>query len=376
MAAWPLPFARRSYRGPGQPDDSPDGEEPRKQKRRCCGIPLWAFIILIILILCIIAAAVILPVFFLVLNKDDDNVAAQPATEECRDQITCANGGTTVITQGKCMCICSFGFTGPDCGVPSAQGCTTTSLNTPGSTVDDATVGQSIPRLLQSAQAEFGIPLSAIEVTSKFNDANLSCITQNALVTFDEPAVRVEAGLVNAALDPDLAEAAITTVLPDSDITLTIDNPAITSGIDLVVSTFTSLPTFPASLSTVLDTTIKSRTPDKATEYPVVEPPSSTTSAPSTTSSSRPTPTFTVNNEVLDFARIAVLFIFQEETLDDASTAQSSLSRFFTDFNSDNGTSTQTGSPANLTIGADNTIDLVNLSLDLGGGRIGGGSSS
>lgn len=377
MTAWPLPFARRSYRGPGQLGDSPEGEEPRKQKRRCCGIPLWAFIILVIVILCIIAAAVVLPVFFLVLNKDDDNVAAQPVTEQCRDEITCANGGTTVITQGKCMCICSFGFTGPDCSVRSAQGCTTTTLNTPGSTVDDATVGQAIPRLLQSAQADFGIPLSATEVTSKFNDANLSCTTQNALVTFDDPAVRVEAGLVNAALDPDLAEAAVTTVLPDSDITLTIDNPAITSGIDLVVSTFTSLPTFPASLSTVLDTTIKSRAPDKATEYPVVEPPSSTTSAPpSTTSSSRPTPTFTVNSRVLDFARIAVLFIFQEETLDDASTAQSSLSRFFTDFNSDNGTSTQTESPANLTIGADNTIDLVNLFLDLGGSRIGGDLSS
>ena len=52
------------------------------------------------------------------------------------------------------------------------------------------------------------------------------------------------------------------------------------------------------------------------------------------------------------------------------------LSRFFTDFNSDNGTSTQTESPANLTIGADNTIDLVNLFLDLGGSRIGGDLSS
>ena len=387
MGAWPLPFMRNSYRDP-QSGDPPNGEGTQKQKRRCCGMPLWVFIILVIIIICIIAAAVVLPVFFLVINKDDENVAPQPSTEECRGQITCANGGTAIINQGKCMCICSFGFTGPDCNVRSSQGCTTTSLNTPNNAVNDATVGESIPRLVEDAQANFSIPLSATEITAKFNDANLSCTAQNALVTLDDPAVRVEAGLVNVGLDPDLAEAAVTTVLPDSDLTVTIDDPAITDGADLVVSTFTSQPTFTVSASTILETTIDPRASDQITRYPVVKPPSSTTNAPSstsprsdspssTTSDSQPAPTFTVDSQVLDFARIAVLFIFQEETLDDASTAQSSLSRFFTDFRSGNNTLSEmtTGNPKNITIGGDNTIDLVNLFLDLGGTRVGGGSS-
>ena len=346
-------------------------------------MPLWAFIILVIIIICIIAAAVILPVFFLVINKDDENVAAQPATEQCRDQITCANGGTTVITQGKCMCICSFGFTGPECNVRSSQGCTTTRLDTPDNVVDDATVGESVPRLLEDAQANFSIPLSATEITAKFNAANLSCTTQNALVTFNDPAARVEAELVNVALRPDLAEAAVTTVLPDSDLTITIDDPAITDGADLVISTFTSRPTLTGSASTILETTIDPRTSDPITRYPVEEPPSSTrttprSTAPSSTTSDTPLePTFTVDSQVLDFARIAVLFIFQEETLDDASTAQSTLSRFFTDLSSGNDTSpgVATGNPSNITIGPDNTIDLVNFFLDLGGTRIGGGPS-
>lgn len=390
--SWPLPFARRSFRSPdqpNQPNQPPNGGEQKRQKRQCCGLPTWAGILLVILLMCIIAAAVIVPVYLLVI-KNDDNVSSQPATEECKDQLICQNGGTTVITQGKCMCICSIGFIGPDCTVPSAQGCTTTSIQTNDSTINDATVGQAIPRLLESAQTNFSIPLSATELTAKFNSANLSCITQNALVTFDGEALRLQNDLVdtgNIGLSPDLLQADVTTVLPGSDFTITIEDPAITDGADLIVSTFTIEPIFTGSISTILDTTLNPRE-SKETNYPTTKittststptpTRSSTTTTSSTTATSQPTNTFTVNKEVIDFARAAVLFIFQEETLSDAATAQASLQSFFTDVDSYNDTSpgVTIDKAANLTIGGDNTVDLVNLFLDLGGNRIGGGPSN
>ncbi|RYP11316.1 hypothetical protein DL764_000134 [Monosporascus ibericus] len=395
--SWPLPFARRSYRGPDQAGNQPAEGGEQKQKRRCCGMPLWVAIALLFILLCIIAAAIILPLFFLVINKPADNGAAQPSTEECGGQVTCANGGTIVVNQGQCSCICSFGFTGSDCTIPSAQGCTTTSIDTPDSTVANVTVGRAVPRLLEDAQANFSIPLSAMTILAKFNSGNLSCNTQNALVTFDGQALQVEDAtfeIEDESLDVTLLQAdgaPSKTVLPETDATLMIADPAVTDGVSSVVSTYTSAPTFDSSVSSILDTTLSPRGHYKVSQYPTAGVPSPTTTTsssatttpqPTPTSSSamttpQPTPTFTVDGEVLDFARVAVLYIFQEETLNDATAAQTSLDRFFSEAYSDNASpGVIAEQAANVSIGGDNTIDLVNLFLDLGGDRIGGGPSS
>ncbi len=349
-------------------------------------MPIWICLIFLVIIVGLVAAAVVLPVYFLVVNKPG-NVAAEPSTDQCRNQLVCANGGTIVVTQGKCMCICSFGFIGSDCTIPSAQGCTTTSINTPDSIINNVTIGQAIPRLVENAQTNFSIPLSATAVTAKFNSANTSCATQNALVTFDGNALGVQNNLVeeiNGGINPTLVQADLTTVLPDSDVTITINDPAITDGADLIVSTFSTRPQFTGSISTILDTTIYLRTSEKESDSPTptmtpspTMPYPTTTASSSTSTTSQPTPTFTVNSQVIDFARVAVLYIFQEETLDEASTAQNSIQRFFADVESDDASPGVTiENAANLTIGGTNTIDLVNFFLDLGGDRLGGGPSS
>ncbi|RYP77724.1 hypothetical protein DL769_003344 [Monosporascus sp. CRB-8-3] len=382
--SWPLPFIRRSYRGPDQSGNQPDNGGEQKRKRRCCGMPLWVAIVLLFILLCIIAAAIILPLYFLVINKPDDNGAAQPSTEECGGQVTCANGGTIVVNQGQCSCICSFGFTGSDCTIPSAQGCTTTSIDTPDSTVSNVTMGQAIPRLLEDAQANFSIPLSAMTLLAKFNSGNLSCNTQNALVTFDGQALRVEGvsfEIEDESPDVTLLQAdgaPSTTVLQETDATLMIADPAVTDGASFVMSTYTTAPTFDSSVSTVLDTTLSPRGHYEVSQYPTAGVPSSTTTASSSaTTTLQPTPTFTLDGQVLDFARVAVLYIFQEETINDATTAQTSLDRFFSNAYSDNASpGVIAEQAANVSIGGDNTIDLVNLFLDLGADRIGGGPSS
>ncbi|RYO77189.1 hypothetical protein DL766_009694 [Monosporascus sp. MC13-8B] len=381
--SWPLPFARRSYRGPDQSGNQPADGGKQKRERRCCGMPLWVAFMLLFILLCLIAAAIILPLYFLVINKPDDNGTALRSTEECGGQVTCANGGTIVVNQGQCSCICSFGFTGSDCTIPSAQGCTTTSIDTPDSTVSNVTMGRAVPRLLEDAQANFSIPLSAMTLLAKFNSGNLSCNTQNALITFGGQALQVEGAFFEIEDEsPGVtllqANGASISALLETDATLRVRDPAVTDSTSFIAGTYASTPTFDSSVSVILDTTLSPRGNYEVSQYPTAEVPSpTTTTSRSSTTTPQPTPTFTIDGRVLDFARVAVLYIFQEEALNDAATAQTSLDRFFSKAYSDNASPGVIAEQAtNVSIGGDNTIDLVNLFLDLGAGRIGGGPSS
>ncbi|KAI0138078.1 hypothetical protein F4776DRAFT_77470 [Hypoxylon sp. NC0597] len=393
--SWPL--VRRSFRGPPVETDRDVDTEPGqpKKRRRCCGLPFWTCFALAIILLCIVAAAVVVPVKFLVIDKNSKN-AAQPAISDCEAQLNCANGGTNVVLQGVCSCICSNGFTGADCTIPTSQGCTTTSISTADSNINNVTIGQAIPRLIRDAQTNFSIPLVATLIQSKFNKDNLSCNTENALVTFDGQSLRTQdasAEVADISSDSDLAQAAVAaadvpitlSVLPDVDITLTVENPEGTGGFSgtFVVTTLTAPITF--SGSTIFATTITGSNSKRSspTPYPTSVPvttSASTTKPPtslptSTTTSASPTPTFKVTEEIADFARVAVLYIFQEETLADASTAQTSIQQFFTSVETGRNTSSSVtiDQATNVTVGGENTIDFVNFFVDIGTGQKVGG---
>ncbi|KAI0012067.1 hypothetical protein F4779DRAFT_124822 [Xylariaceae sp. FL0662B] len=414
--SWPL--IRRSFRAtPEETEQMERAEqaersldsEPQKKGRRCCGLPLWGFLFLLFLLFCIIAVAIVVPLEIFVINKPNNNVAAEPDISECEAQLNCANGGTNVLLQGVCSCICSNGFTGIDCTIPTSQGCTTTSISTVDADINNVTIGQAIPRLIRDGQTNFSIPLVATTIQAKFNSANLSCNTENALVTFDGRAL---AEIQDLSADADLGQVAgvaaagapITlTVLPD--VTLTVDNPAGTGGFSgsFSITTLTSPTTF--SGSTIFATTLTNSddTEPSATTPPTIAPsktttrgssaatssitsptatssatrPTTTSSTTSSTATPEPTTTFTVTDRIVDFARVAVLFVFQEKALNDASAAQTSLEKFFSNASAGSGKSGMTVEQAmNLSISGGNTIDLVNLFVDVGTGRKGGGPSS
>ncbi|KAI1392352.1 uncharacterized protein F4822DRAFT_126374 [Hypoxylon trugodes] len=390
--AWPL--GRRSFRGPPVATDrAVDSEpEPQRKGRRCCGLPIWTCLALLIILLCIIAAAIVVPIKFLVIDKSaQKNAEAQPDTSTCEAQLNCANGGTNIVLQGTCSCICSNGFTGADCTVPTSQGCTTTSINTADSNINNVTIGQAIPRIIRDAQANFSIPLIATVIQSKFNKESLSCNTENALVTFDGQSLGTQdasAQVLDVGSDSDLAQAAVAaanvpitlSVLPDVDITLTIENPAGTGGFSgsFLVTTLTTPTTFSGSTifaTTITDSNSKRSSPTQyPTSAPAVTSASTTSTLSSTSAAPTPTATFTVTEEVVDFARAAVLFIFQQETLADASTAQTSVQKFFAGVESgQNTTSTTMEQASNVTVGGKNTIDFVNLFVDMGTGQKVGG---
>jgi hypothetical protein len=98
--------------------------------------------------------------------------------------------------------------------------------------------------------------------------------------------------------------------------------------------------------------------------------PAATSSAAASMASSYPNAVFSVTEEVLDFARVAVLFVLQQETLDSAESAQSSLQHFFS-LESFTNMAAQ-----NVSLGNGNTANLLDFSINLGNGSVGSANAS
>ncbi|EOO01621.1 hypothetical protein UCRPA7_2838 [Phaeoacremonium minimum UCRPA7] len=344
---------------------APSGLQPKNQRNRVADV---------------VAYHLVIPLEFFVIRKQNAGQDAQPALEQCQNQLICANGGTNVVNQGICSCICTNGFTGFDCTVAGADGCTTANLA--GETnINNVTLGNAIPRLVQQA-TNFSIALSGTQILAKFNAGNLSCVAENALVTFDGQSSRQ--GAANAIVtDPENTNnaasgvnvvngVAIVTVMvmAGQSTTVTVDVPTYYKSGD-ALQTANGAGTF----STVFGTTIS---------YPAGEtsiPPTTTTTVTTTitpttsTATSTPTDSFMVTEEILDFARVAVLFVLQEETLSNAESAQNAMQRFFTSASDSylgTGSSVTPDQARNVSIGNGNTIDFVNLAIDVGQGTVGG----
>jgi hypothetical protein len=161
-------------------------------------------------------------------------------------------------------------------------GCTTATI----SSTPDVTLGDSIPRLISAAQTNFSIPLSSSVVLARFNSANLTCVSENALVTFNGES------------------------RPSGD---------------------------------------------------AASPPAT---VPITTTSLFFQARFDATQQVLDFARIAVLFLLEQVDLNVASAAQVQLQHFF-----DNSSATN-GDALNVTLGGGSSANLVGFALQLGNGSM------
>ncbi|KAK4199709.1 hypothetical protein QBC40DRAFT_254755 [Triangularia verruculosa] len=377
VQSWPLPMNMRSSdssREANAADSDPD-KASKKKNRRCCGLPLWGFIVVMFVILVIIAAAIIIPLEFLVLRRQNNNNDPQAALQQCQQQLICANGGTNVVNDGVCSCICTGGFTGFDCTTAPSPGCTTFSLSNL-ENMSNVTVGDAIPRLIQQAQTNFSIPLNGEQVIAKLNAANMSCTATNALVIFDGSAVRQGAALaqvnaVNAnAVVIDGVYWTTITIMAGQFTTITIDaaNPLPTptnnngQGGSTIRTVITGTGTlgFGATISVRPTTTI---TPTVTRTVTTTIPLSSgQTTVPT------PTPGFKVTEEVLDFARVAVLYVLQENNLRSAEQAQIQLQKLFSRVTPVVGVE----EARNVTVGEGMSVDLVDGRVDLGRGVVGG----
>lgn len=345
ISSWPSPY--NASDGPLDPNNT----QREKKRRRVCGLPCWAFLLVIGILLIIVAAAIVVPLEFLVINKPKTKAAASSPVQQCEGNSTtaCQNGGSSLIDNESCACICTNGFTGSTCSIAGSAGCTTTTLS--GSSLRNITLGDSISRLISASQTNFSIPLSANTILARFNSANLSCTSENALVTFDGESQRV-----NQAND---------VVTPASTETVSAIPSSVKKPRDDYYSYTTSATSAPSSTNGIIYDSA-------ATPSPTATASSASSSGEATSSSSTASPTahFTITEEVLDFARVAVLFVLQQEQLDSAVSAQSALQKFFAPDSFNN------NAAMNISLGNGNSINLVSFSVEVGNGTVGAKSSS
>ena len=355
LAAFPTPSPTTptTHRPSGWPSPSPHGKSglsrtqtiqygsssvrshpPRS--RRCCGLPVWAFMLLLIILLLLIAAAVIIPITLIVLPRQHKNNA--PDLASCQQNNPCGHGGTSVVSGDLCRCVCSNGFTGATCNTPADTGCTATDIPVTGSsaTYKNATMGDSIPRILTAGQTNYSIPLASTTILSLFSATNLTCSSENALVTFNGQSQRRDSPI------PLMLEEVL--LLPTK--THNHHSPLLHARGSAAAQTSNS----------IIFAAPSSDAPNSA--------PAATTSAPSSNGDIKP-----ITQPVLDFARTAVLFIFQESSsLETATLALNRLQATLSGGKSFDASQTSAG--GNI------TVDLSALTVGFGNGTLYGGKGT
>lgn len=332
----------------------------------------WVFVLVVAILVAALVTAIVIPLLAFVFKKIGHHGGpAEAALADCQTQLSCENGGTSVASQGVCSCICTRGFTGSSCTVPDATGCTTTDLvasnGTP--TISNVTLGNAIPRLVAASETNFSVPLSGTDILARLNEAGLSCVAQNSLVTFNGQALSASSeddGVLQpsaiAAEAPD--SISVVTVLPGQSEVVTVAGKDAAHG--------SALSTIFATTVTI-SVTVHVRPTTTAGTQAATSPLSPTTTAtptPSKTQSqSSSAATLSVTDEVLDFARVAVLYVLEQHGLDDATTAQTALQRFFTTAMTSPGVST--GEASDVALGGGNSVNLVDLSVNVGSGPVG-----
>ncbi|KAL9068224.1 MAG: hypothetical protein Q9161_006357 [Pseudevernia consocians] len=355
----PSPTTPTGQRPSGWPTPSPHGKSNlsraqtvnygsptghRHKKRRCCGMPVWAFILLLIILLLLIAAAVIIPITLIVLPRQHKNNS--PTLASCQTSNSCGNGGINVLIDKTCRCICANGYTGFTCNTAGDSSCTTSDVPITGSTgaYKNSTLGNSIPRLLTAALSNYSIPITSSTLLSLFSISNLSCSSENALVTFNSQSQRRD---LNVPLLFSEHNSHRPRVLDLEEViappTRTHHHPSHTLEAR-------------GAAQTSNDIVFAAPTGDS--------PPAATSSAPASTSDEK-----TITSTVLDFARTAVLFIFQETSSLEITTA--ALTKLQTTLI--NG---KTFDASDTSAGGNITVDLSALTVGFGNGTLYGGKGS
>lgn len=360
----PSPTTPTTHRPPGWPTPSPHGKSAlsraqtpgygssvshRQRRRKCCGMPLWTFILLMIILLLLIAAAVIIPITLVVIPRQNkDNT---PDVSDCQINLPCANGGSSIVVDKKCLCICSNGFVGSSCNTAADSDCT--SIDVPGAqptvTYHNATLGNSIPRLFTASESNFSIPLTSYTILSLFSAANLSCASENALVMFGQKAQRRDISQHPIPGFYSLEPVPLQDILSptrthhhSSNIIHARASAQTTNGIIFAAPSVDS-------------GGISSPAPSSS---------SGTTTPSSPTSNQKP-----ITQQILDFARTAVLFVFQEtSSLTQTQTALDRLQAILS--------SGSTFDPTQTNAGGNITVDLSALTVGFGNGTFYGGKGA
>jgi hypothetical protein len=344
-----------------------ESQNEGKPRRRCCGMTMPVFIFVCIIVLCIIAAAVVIPIVLVVIprnNHHTESAAAANTTTAptCEQKLPCMNGGVSVQSGSTCSCVCVDGFSGTQCATASDGSCTTTKTSQSG----NATIGSSLPDLFTQSETDFNIPLNETEILSLFNSNNVSCTVQNALVEF--------AGLASSKVRRRHGSP-----IEIRDLDSSIETESLVPTVPIIKrATTTQAPDatyVPPILSVPTGTTAASEAAGAmqtaATATTTTKSAASATSASASASTSAASVSGTAAR-VYEFARVAVLFIFEQtQDIDAASTAQNDIDLYLLskDVSSDTNMKMSVTKPESF------VLSFTNFTITLSNGTVVGGGN-
>ena len=296
----------------------------RGMRRKCCGMPRWVLLALLLTMVLIIAVVVIIVVVLVILPEQDRGESSAPAATgtACEQRLTCENGGSNVVTNGKCRCLCVDNFTGANCQIFIDTACTTIDLEG----IDNVTVGGKIPEIIEKSKSEFNMPLNASIIVNVFSTQNTTCNSQNALVTFD--------GISDNSVSAEFALDGEGENTSNADVTLD-ENREMQSvlGLPVLVPTPATkvLEERAAQGSAIVVTANGVIFEDQATAAPDSSSDSEDDNSDIDTSSGDgDQPVTPEEQKRLDFARLVILFTLQTTSLLEAAlTAQEEFAEFF-----------------------------------------------
>ncbi|RHZ70505.1 hypothetical protein CDV55_100181 [Aspergillus turcosus] len=301
-SSWPDFFRRTPMHHLRSHETCPEtGEEKGQQRsRRCCGMPPWLFILVCFLIVSVILIAVLVPVFLVVVPRHQKSTSDPGSL--CEKTTPCENGGVSVSSGSICSCVCANGYTGSRCTVAGDASCVTTEISED-STSKNATMGSELPRLFEEASSNFSIPLDSISIMALFSQNNVSCTTENSLVSFkslsstSNKARRTLGAVGNWLISEEIAPA----VEESTPSSTPRGIPTQTLAARGSVGTKNGI-LFDESYTSTAAAATAAPSSGPATEQITQAPPKPT---------STPTPP-AIPAKVLDFSRIAVLYIFEK----------------------------------------------------------------
>ncbi|KAI4209483.1 MAG: hypothetical protein LQ351_007614 [Letrouitia transgressa] len=327
--------------------------EPAR-RRKCCGMPVWAFFLLCIILLLLVAAAVVIPITLVVLPRQNDDSGAP--TGGCKKSFPCSNGGTSFVQDRSCRCICANGFTGASCDAAPGSGCITIDINDSGSVYRNATIGTGVNRIFAGADASFGIPLQPAKLLSLFSSQNLTCPSESALITFNGRFQRRTLTLMSRPI----RELRLVELLSEPRPSPILLNPRTAAS--------KAVGDQAAVTSNGLVFAAPTRAGGASSPKATGSPSSSSPDSPPSSSSSSPSAAGTVTSTILEFARTVVLFIFQEHDLLAAASAQQRMQDILGN--------EQNFNTSAVDVGRGVRIDWEHMTVDLGNGTLFGGKGT
>jgi hypothetical protein len=143
---------------------------------------LTAFFVIMFVLIILVAAAVLVPIFVIVIPRMQNS---STSLASCSTSHVCQNMGISVISNNTCSCVCTNGYTGDRCTQTFDSSCITTGVTINGKIYNDASAGNLLPDVLSGGEKNFSIPLNSTALLSLFAANNLSCTTENSLVSFN-----------------------------------------------------------------------------------------------------------------------------------------------------------------------------------------------